>query len=99
MFILYILLAMLVIFAISTAIVLVAGYLIDKAEHVIDGLDGEYDEDDGLEIVDEFVIPEDSKELAEFKEQLLDEYRQDVQEFVVEDLKDGVLGNLKQEKF
>lgn len=90
---------MIPLFLITVALVFLSGYTYDKVERFVDGLDGEIGENDGPTIIEEFTIPEDDEELTKFKKQMIEDYEKEFQEFVVEDMKDGVLGNLKREKF
>ena len=84
---------------VSVAIVFIAGTLMMAILNIIDGLDGEIGENDGPKIIDEFRIPETSDDLEKFKQKLLEDRDKMIQEFVLEDLKDGILGNLRKDKF
>ena len=83
------------VFIIAAAAVFIGGFITEKVSHGIDALDGEIGEDNGPKIISEFTLPSDQEELEKFKQQLLEERDKQIQDFVVEDLKDGVLGNLK----
>ena len=80
-----------------SAAVFIGGFITEKVAYGIDALDGEIGEDDGPKILSEFRLPSDSCEMEQFKKELLEERDKQIQDFVVEDLKDGILGNLKKE--
>jgi flagellar basal body-associated protein FliL len=82
-------------FVVITACVFIGGWIMNKIWVFVDGLDGEVGENNGPKIIKEFTLPKCDDEMEQFKKQLLEERDNEIRDFVVEDLKDGILGNLK----
>jgi hypothetical protein len=95
---LIIILLVLALFVVVVAAVFVGGWITDRALVAIDALDGEIGENNGPRIREEFTLPDCKDELEQFKQELLAERDRAIQDHVVEDLKDGVLGNLPRDR-